>query len=131
MYAAVAPEKGEMTALLLPATNTSMMNIFLHHVSTTFSNYFIVMQTDQAGWHKAKDLLIPENIRLIYQPAYSPELNPVEHLWDDIREKAFYNRTFPSLDVVINTLCDQLLRLEGNSELLRSMTYFPHFRMAA
>jgi transposase len=131
VYAAVAPETGEMTALILPATNTSMMNIFLHHVSTRFSNSFLIMQVDQAGWHRAKDLVIPENIRFIYQPAYSPELNPAEHLWDEIREKAFSNRTFPSLDAVIDTLCEQLLRLENNSQLLRSMTYFPHFRMAS
>ncbi len=131
VYAAVIPEKGEMTALILPATNTSMMNIFLQHVSRTFSNYFIIMQVDQAGWHKAKDLVVPENIRLIAQPAYSPELNPVEHIWDEIREKAFSNHTFESLNAVIETLCEQLLRLEDNSNLLRSLTYFPHFRMAA
>ena len=131
VYAAVAPEEGKMTALILPSMNTSMMNIFLQHVSNTFSNYFIIMQVDQAGWHTAKDLVIPENIRLISQPAYSPELNPVEHLWDEIREKAFYNRAYESLDAVIDTLCKQLLRLEDNSKLLRSMTYFPHFRIAS
>jgi len=38
------------------------------------------MQVDQAGWHRAKDLKVAENIRLIYQPPYSPEVNPVEHL---------------------------------------------------
>jgi transposase len=131
VYAAVAPEKGEMAALILPSTNTSMMNIFLHHVSRAFSNYFIIMQVDQAGWHRAKDLVIPENIRLLAQPAYSPELNPVEHIWEEIREKAFYNRAFVSLNAVIDTLCEQLLQLEDNANLLRSLTYFPHFRMAS
>ena len=82
VYAAVAPEDGKMIALILPSTNTAMMNIFLHHVSNIFSQYFIIMQVDRAGWHNAKDLVIPENIHFIYQPAYSPELNPVEHLWD-------------------------------------------------
>ena len=130
-YAAVAPKEGKMTSLILPSADTAMMNIFLKHVSCTFSDYFIVMQVDQAGWHSAKDLIVPENIRLIFQPAYSPELNPVEHLWDEIREKAFHNRFFLSLDAVIATLCDQLVRFEENSKLLHSMTYFPHFRMAS
>ena len=89
------------------------------------------MQADQAGWHHAKDLVIPENIRLIYQPAYSPELNPVEHLWDDLREKDLPNRAFLSLDAVIDALCDGLQRFENNSQLLRSMTYFPHLRMVS
>jgi transposase len=130
-YAAIAPEKGEMTSLVLPYSNTEMMNIFLKHVSSTFSEYFIVMQTDQAGWHSSKDLVIPPNIRLISQPAYSPELNPVEHLWEELREKDFPNRAFSSLDAVVDALCNGLQRLEQNSKLLRSMTYFPHFKMVS
>ncbi len=50
-----------------------MMHLFLEHVAKTFQEYFIVMQVDQAGWHHAKDLKVPENIRLIFQPPYSPE----------------------------------------------------------
>ena len=130
-YAVVAPKEGKMTSLILPSADTSMMNLFLQHVSRTFSNYFLVIQVDQAGWHSSQDLIIPENIRLIAQPAYSPETNPVEHIWEEIREKAFANRIFVSLDAVIDTLCDQLQRLEDNSTLLHSMTYFPHFRMAS
>jgi hypothetical protein len=69
----VAPQEGKMTSLILPGADTQMMNLFLEHVSRTFASYLIVMQVDQAGWHEAKDLQIPENIRLIPQPAYSPE----------------------------------------------------------
>jgi DDE superfamily endonuclease len=67
--------------------NTAMMNRFLEHVSQSFENYFIVMQVDQAGWHRSKELIIPANIRLIEQPAYSPEVNQVSHLWEELREK--------------------------------------------
>ena len=131
VYAVVAPNEGKMVSLILPFADTAMMNLFLTHVSHTFSTYFLVIQLDQAGWHSAKDLIIPENIRLIPQPAYSPELNPVEHIWEELREKAFSNRVFVSLDAVIDTLCDQLRQLEDNSTLLHSMTYFPHFRMVS
>ena len=131
VYAAVAPKTGEMISLILSSCDTAMMNIFLEHVSNNFSDKFIVMQSDNAGWHNAKDLVIPENIRLIYQPAYSPDLNPVEHLWDDLREKDLPNRAFDSLDAVIDALCNGLQRLEGNPEYLRSMTYFPHFKMVS
>jgi len=78
---------GKMTSLILPSADTEMMSLFLEHVSTTFAKYFVVMQVDQAGWHQSKDLKIPANIRLIAQPAYSPELNPVEHVWEEVREK--------------------------------------------
>jgi transposase len=131
VYAVVAPEDGEMTSLILPSADTSMMNVFLQHVSHMYSKYFLVIQVDQAGWHSSKDLIIPENIRFIPQPAYSPELNPVEHIWDELREKSFTNRLFPSLDAVIDTLCEQLQQLENNSVLVHSMTYFPHFRMVS
>ena len=62
-----------MTSLILPSADTEMRNLFLEHVSSTFAKYFVVMQVDQAGWHQAKELKIPGNIRLIAQPAYSPE----------------------------------------------------------
>jgi hypothetical protein len=74
---------------------------------------------------------VPENIRLIAQPAESPELNPVEHVWEDIREKQLPNLALPALDEVIDKVCDGLRQLEATPERLRSMTYFPHFRPAA
>lgn len=71
VFAAVAPSRGELCSLILPRANIEMMNLFLEDVSHTFSDYFIVMQVDQAGWHCAKALVIPENMRLITQPPYS------------------------------------------------------------
>jgi hypothetical protein len=131
VYAAVAPAEGKMTSLVLPIANTAMMQLFLEHVSRTFADYFIVMQVDRAGWHGAKALVVPENIRLIPQPAYSPELNPVEHLWEELREKHLPNLALPALDEVIERVCVGLQELETSPERLRSMTFFPHFRPAA
>lgn len=130
VFAAIAPAEGKMTALVLPTANTTMMQLFLEHVSQTFAQYFIVMQVDRAGWHEAKALIVPENIRLIPQPAYSPELNPVEHLWEELREKQLTNLALATLDEVIEKVCDGLKVLEAKPERLRSMTYFPHFRFA-
>jgi len=73
------------------------MSLFLAHVGKVIADYFIVMQVDQAGWHRSKELHVPENIRLIFQPAYSPEVNPVEHLWEELREKYLHNLVFSSL----------------------------------
>jgi transposase len=130
-YAAVAPELGKMSFLVLPYSNTEMMNIFLKQISEDFFSYFVVMQVDQASWHLSKDLVIPENIRLIPQPPYSPELNPVEHIWEELRENGFYNHYYKSLDDVIHELCNGLIELESDPQHLRSMTYFPHLKMAA
>lgn len=125
-YAAVAPALGQMISLILPEASTAMMNLFLEEVSQTFSNHFIVMQVDGAGWHRANELVIPENIRLIQQPPYSPELNPVEHIWDELREKYFHNRVFPSLKELIDILCQGLNDLIADPDRLCSLTGFPH-----
>ena len=117
-----------MTSLILPRADTQMMNLFLEHVATTFANYFLVIQVDQAGWHQAKDLKVPENIRLIPQPPYSPERNPTEHLWEHLREKKLPNLACSSLQEVIDKVCEGLTQLESEPQRLRSMTYFPHFR---
>jgi len=63
------------------------------------------MILDSAGWHRSKALRIPENIFLIHLPPYSPELNPVEHIWDYLREqKRFNNHSFKSLNDVESRL---------------------------
>ena len=106
-----------------------MMHLFLEHVSSTSAKYLVVMQVDQAGWHLTKDLRLPDNIRLIAQPAYSPELNPVEHIWEELREKQLAHLALSSLDDVIDKGCAGLNQLEADPERLRSLTSFPHFRM--
>lgn len=129
-YAAVAPALGKMTALVLPYANTQMMNIFLGQVSQEFKDYFLIMQVDGAAWHCSKGLVIPENLRLITQPAHSPELNPVEHLWEEIRENHFYNKVFDSIEAVMDKLCFGINELISTPERLQAMTYFPHLRIA-
>ena len=129
VYTAVAPTQAEMTSLILPSADTAMMNLFLEHVSQTFSKYFIVMQVDGAGWHHSDELVVPSNMRLIAQPPYSPEVNPVEHIWDELREKYFHNRVFASLKALIDVLCQGLNELADDPKRLRSLTSFPHLNV--
>lgn len=129
-FAAIAPKTGKMTSLILPMANSDMMSIFLEQVSKDFIGSFVVMQVDGASWHHSQKVCIPENIRLIFQPPYSPQVNPTEHLWEEIREKYFPNRAFPSLDAVQDQLCTALHDLSCDKERMRSMTYFPHIRVA-
>lgn len=73
-FVAVAPALGMMSCLVLPDANTKMMNLFLQQVSLEFTDYFIVLQVDRAAWHRAKQLQVPQNIRLLPQPSYAPEV---------------------------------------------------------
>lgn len=125
-FVAVCPALGQMTSLVLPYADTDMMSIFLAHVSREFSECFVLMLIDRAGWHVSLRLTVPENIRLIPLPAHSPELNPVEHVWEEVREKGFHNRVFKTLDEVEDRLCEELVALSMDSQRLRSLTSFPY-----
>jgi len=63
-------------------------------------------------------------MRIFFLPPYSPELNPVEHLWEEIREKWFPNKVFKSLDAVESILAEALDTLERSPEKMASLTGF-------
>ena len=100
------------------------MSIFLAEVANRHDDKFILMFLDQASWHKAKELEIPSNIRLVSLPAYSPELNPTEHIWDELREKYFHNLAFDSMGKVEDRLVEGLGNLENDKPLVQSTTGF-------
>ncbi len=80
------------------------MSLFLAEVAQRHAGEFIVMVMDQAGWHLAGDLIVPTNMRLVFLPPYSPELNHAEHLWESLREDCFANHLFLDLDAVERAL---------------------------
>jgi transposase len=98
--AAASPHDGVLDTLVLPTLNAEARSVFLAEVAQRHPHEFILMVLDGAGWHRAKRLQVPTNRRLIPLPPWSPQLNPVEHLWDEIREKWFGNRVFASLSAV-------------------------------
>jgi transposase len=73
----------------LPSADTECFQIFLDHLAKKFSRSHILLIVDGAGNHKGGELVIPANVTLAPLPAYSPELNPQENVWDEIREKIF------------------------------------------
>jgi transposase len=128
-YAAVCPENGSITAMVCDHANTEMMNVFLGEVADEYPQNLVIMQVDGAAWHKSKDLVIPENIHFIIQPPYSPELNSVEHLWDEIREKYFHNLLFESIKAVEETLDTAFRQLQEVPEKIKRMTEFPFLKV--
>jgi transposase len=104
--------------------NTTAMSIFLAELSTRHPEEFILMVLDGAGWHRAIDLEVPDNMRLIPLPPYSPELNPVEHIWDEIREKWFPNLVFDSLDAIEDRLVEALVTLEQDPQRVQKIAGF-------
>lgn len=123
-FAAVSPHDGVMDSLILPWVNAQMMSLFLDEVARRHPDEFIVMVMDQAGWHVAGDLVVPENMRLFFLPPYSPELNPAEHLWKALRQECFANTVFASMHAVQNALAAGLRTMEDNPYRAQSLTGF-------
>jgi hypothetical protein len=120
-YATVSVMDGKMDSLIMPYVNGDCMQIFLDEISTRYPGDRMIMVLDGAGWHRNESLIIPDNIRLLRLPPYSPELNPVEHLWDDLREKAFHNLVFDSLDSLEAALRD----MENDQNRIHSIVAWP------
>jgi transposase len=124
VFAAISPADGVLDSLVLPVTNTEVMSVFLNEISARHAEEYILMFIDGAGWHRSKELMVPANIRLVQLPPYSPELNPTEHLWEEIREKWFSNKLFDSMFAVEDLLCEALLNLENDHTRVQSLTGF-------
>lgn len=124
-YAAVCPFDGVMDSLVLPEVSTRCMNLFLRELGQRHPDEHIVLVLDGAGWHRAKGLQPPQNLSLLFLPPYAPELNPMEHIWDELREKYFHNEVFRTLSAVEDRLVAALAAMEGSPQLIRSITGWP------
>lgn len=125
VYGAVSPLQGQMDWMIAKEMNTERMGQFLTQVSRAHRREFIIMILDGASSHVSKDLTIPENICLYRLPPYSPELNPQEHLWDELREKEFPNRVFEDMAGVLSQLKSGLPRLANDKKRVKSITCWP------
>ena len=96
LYGAVSPKDGTCVYLIMPTSNTECFQIFLEVLARKFARQDILLVLDGAPNHRCGDLAVPDNIKLLYLPPYSPELNPKENLWDEIREKIFKNYALKS-----------------------------------
>lgn len=123
-FSAICPADGLLVSLILPFVNAWTMSLFLEEVSQRFPDEYILVFMDQAGWHKAKDLIIPKNMRLEWLPPYSPQLNPTEHLWDEVREKWFANDVFHALSAVEKRLVVALDALDQDPSRVQYLTGF-------
>ena len=124
-YAAVDVNTGVLDSLVLPHVNTDCMQVFLDEVAQRHCHEHILLVLDGAGWHRSKTLVVPPNMSLLPLPPYAPELNPVEHLWDELREKHFHNRVFESLDALEEQLVTALHATENAAKRVRSIVAWP------
>lgn len=121
-YGAVCPFDGESCFLVLPQMNKSWMMLMLGEMARRYPDNYLLVVCDGASAHKIGAEELPSNVRLTSLPPYSPQLNPQENMWDDMREKFFYNMAFYSMDAVENQLVNACNYYENNPAVVRSIT---------
>lgn len=106
--------------MTMPNCDTECTNIFLEKRSEQYPDDIILLVCDGAAWHKSKALRCPENIQLLSIPPYTPEMNPIEQIWKQIRSMGFRNEVFNSLDDVMNRLCETICMVStGNRQRIQ------------
>lgn len=91
---------------MLPKCNTEAMNLHLKEISTAVAHQaHAIILVDQAGWHLSHALYVPDNMTLLPLPSKSPELNPVENVWQFMRDNWLSNRVFKSYNDIVDHCC--------------------------
>jgi hypothetical protein len=122
LYGAVEPVTGESFLLQFSHVDTECYQRFLDEFSKAYPNSLNILQVDNGRFHKGKDLVVPENIILLFQPPYCPELNPIERLWEQLKADLKW-ASFKTL-AQLQTKVDQLLS-ELTPEVIASLTGYP------
>ena len=125
---AVEPTTGQSFFLELPALNSSLFQFFLEQLAATAPAHFHLLVLDNGAFHKAYSLRRPPNVGLLFLPPYAPELNPIERLWQDLKDW-LAPRQPASLDA-LSILLTTRLRHYAPARV-RSLTGFPYFVAAA
>jgi transposase len=107
---------------MLPWANTEAMQLHLDEISRMVARKARgVVLMDRAGWHTTAKLNVPKNLTIILLPSRSPELNPVENIWQYIRANWLSNRVFENYDDIVNAGCDAWNRLIDQPETITSI----------
>lgn len=124
LYGAVAPTTGENFFLELPHLNSSIFQVFLDQFAQAYPDSLNLLVLDQSGAHTAKRLIIPANVRLVFLPPYSPELNPIERVWRALKDQLAWQQ-FPTIEIQQEYVGD-IVRACDNA-MLQSLTAYAYF----
>lgn len=123
IFGAVCPERSAGAAIIMPEVNIEAMNEHLTEISRRVSvSAIALLVLDGAGWHSSPRLKVPANIVLLPLPPYSPELNPVENIWEFLRGNLLSHRVWESYDAIVDACCDAWNKLMQMPDRIASIT---------
>ncbi len=112
IFGAICPKLGKAAGLVMPFADTPAMQAHLEEIATMVdADAHAILVLDQAGWHVSGNLVVPDTITLLPLPPRSPELNPVENIWQFMRDNWLSNRVFESYDDIVAHCCESWNKL--------------------
>jgi len=130
VFASVHPQTGTTHALILPVANTKATQLYLDDFAASLPvDVIALLVLDGASWHRSAKLTVPDNLRLVFLPPYTPELNPAEHLWPLLREVTA-NQTFKDIDALETRLAERCVWLTDHPDKVARSTSFHGYRLS-
>ena len=123
LFGAVCPERAVGAALVMPQANAAAMDRHLEEISVCVARgAHAVLVLDGTGYHGRAALTVPDNITLLPLPSYSPELNPVENVWQYLRQNRLSLRVWADYEAIVDTCCQAWNALINAPERIASIT---------
>ncbi len=122
LFGAICPKRGTGAALMLPWANTQAMQLHLNEISKYVARKsHAVVLMDRARWHTTGKLKVPKNLTIILLPSRSPELNPVENIWQYLRANWLSNTVFEDYNAIIEAGCEAWNNLIDQPDTITSI----------
>ena len=122
LFGAICPERGVGAALVMPRADTPAMQHHLDEIARSLApKAHAVVILDQAGWYTTGKLRVPENLSLLPLPPKSPELNPVENVWQFLRQNKLSNRIFGGYEAIVTAACEAWNHLIADPARIKSI----------
>lgn len=124
VFGAICPATSQAVGLVMPYIGTQAMQNHLNEIGKVIpASRHAVIVMDRASWHTSKQLSLPDNISLLHLPAVSPELNPVEQVWNWLRQHHWSNRIFKNYDDILQACCKAWNEFVDLPEVVTSIGY--------
>jgi transposase len=122
VFGAACPAEGKASAWVMPAANSKSMRHHLNLIAAAVTpGKHGVLVLDRAAWHVTEKLLMPANLSILPLPPYSPELNPVEQIWQPLRQSGWANRCFKGYDEIVDVCCQAWNRFASQPDSIRNL----------
>lgn len=120
IYGAICPATGQSVGLVLPCANGKGMKLHIEEIAQQVpEGRHAVLIVDGAGWHQPT--MSVKNVSILKLPPYSPELNPVEQVWQWLKQNHLSNRCYDGYEAIVEACCNAWNKLSDNTELVKSI----------